>query len=211
MPEFWESVYKSNERMWGENPTDNARNVLAFLQKHNIKNLLIPGFGYGRNAKVFYDEGFDVTGIEISKTAIERARNYFGSAVTIHHGSVTEMPFDTNQYQSIYCYSLIHLLNAADRKKLIADCYAQLKPNGIMVFVALSTNDKRFGLGEELDKNTFHSPQGLTLYFYDEASIQAAFGNYHIIEAKEINEPEENPNEKHWMIVCEKKTAHNNT
>ena len=56
MPEFWESVYKSNERMWGENPTDNARTVLAFLQKHDIKNVLIPGFGYGRNAKVFYDE-----------------------------------------------------------------------------------------------------------------------------------------------------------
>lgn len=204
MNEFWESVYKNNGRMWGENPTDNARTVLKILQKHNIRNVLIPGFGYGRNAKVFYDEGIDVSGIEISKTAIGRAQKYFGNDVTIHLGSVTDMPFDDTQYQSIYCYSLIHLLNKADRKKLLHDCYSQLKDNGLMIFVALSINDERFGLGEELEKNTFHSPQGLNLYFYDEASIKDEFGNYNILEAEEINEPIENPNEKHWMIVCEK-------
>lgn len=204
MTEFWESAFKNNERMWGENPTDNARTVLELMQKHNIRSVLIPGFGYGRNAKVFYDKGFDVTGIEISKTAIERARKHFGNEVTIHYGSVTDMPFDEIQYQSIYCYSLIHLLNQTDRIRLIDNCYSQLKNNGIMIFVALSINDKRFGLGEQLEKNTFHSPQGLNLYFYDEASIKDEFGNYNIVEAKEINEPEENPKERHWMIVCEK-------
>ncbi|MGB5244364.1 MAG: class I SAM-dependent methyltransferase [Lutimonas sp.] len=208
MTEFWESVYKSNERMWGEKATDNAYTVLEILQKRHIKNVLIPGFGYGRNAKVFYDKGFDVTGIEISKTAIERARKYFGNEVTIHHGSVTAMPFDKQQYQSIYCYSLIHLLNKAERKKLIHDCYSQLMPKGMMVFVALSMNDKRFGLGEEVRKNTFRSPNGLNLYFYNEASVKKEFGKYHIIALKEINEPEKDPNEKHWMIVCEKNLSY---
>lgn len=205
MSEFWESVFKSNAEMWGENSTDNAHNVLRLLRKHKIKNVLIPGFGYGRNAQVFYDDGFEVTGIEISPTAIERARKYFGNDTTIHKGSVTDMPFDAKQYQSIYCYSLLHLLNKADRKKLIADCYSQLETKGLMVFVALTVNDKRFGVGKEIDKNTYHSPNGLNLYFYDEASIEEEFGNYNIQEAKEINEPEINPTEKHWMIVCEKK------
>ena len=190
--------------MWGENPADNSRTVLELLRKRNIKSVLIPGFGYGRNAKVFYDEGFEVTGIEISQTAIERARKHFTNDVTIHHGSVTDMPFDESHYDSIYCYSLIHLLTKAERKKLIHDCYSQLKPSGIMVFVALSINDTRFGVGEELEKNTFHSPQGLNLYFYDEASIKDEFGSYNIVETKEINEPKKNPTERHWMIVCEK-------
>lgn len=73
-----------------------------------------------------------------------------------------------------------------------------------MVFVALSINDKRFGLGEEIEKNTFHSPQGLNLYFYDAASIKGEFSPYNMIEAKEINEPQEDPTEKHWMVVCVK-------
>lgn len=204
MTEFWESTYKGNDKMWGENSTDNAKKVLELLQKKNIKSVLIPGFGYGRNAKVFYDQGFELSGIEISKTAIERARKYFGTEVIIHQGSVSDMPYDRKKYQSIYCYSLIHLLNARDRKKLIDDCFAQLKENGIMIFVALSIKDKRFGIGEELKKNTFASPNGLSLYFYEKAAVMQEFGNYNIIELKEINEPEQNPNEKHWMIVCKK-------
>ena len=204
MTEFWEKTFRSNEKMWGEKPTDNAFTVLKLMQKYNANNVLIPGFGYGRNAKVFYDNGFDVTGIEISKTAIERARKYFTSDVTIHHGSVSDMPYNEVQYESIYCYSLIHLLDKAERIKLIEDCYLQLIPNGIMVFVALSANDKRFGIGEKIKQNTFHSPQGLNLYFYDEKSVQEEFGNYNIIALKEINEPEENPIEKHWMIICKK-------
>lgn len=210
MAEFWESAFKSNERMWGEAPTDNARSVLKILQEQNIKSVLIPGFGYGRNAKVFYEDGFQVTGIEISKTAIKRARKHFGSDVTIFHGSVTDMPFDKTQYESIYCYSLLHLLNKPDRKKILDACYSQLQPNGLMIFVALSINDKRFGLGEEVEKNTFYSPHGLTLYFYDEAAIEEEFANYNIIEAKEINEPEEDPNERHWMVICKKTTVNSN-
>lgn len=204
MDEFWESTYRGNDKMWGENPTDNAWNVLELFQKNKIKNVLIPGFGYGRNAKVFYDNGFKVAGIEISKTAIERARRYFGNDVTIHCGSVTDMPFDKASFESIYCYSLIHLLDEVDRLKLIEDFYDQLISNGLMVFVALSANDKRFGVGNEVKKNTFHSPHGLTLYFYDEKSVKKEFGKYNIIALKEINEPGENPTERHWMIVCKK-------
>ncbi len=204
MDEFWESAYKTSAKMWGENPTDNARHVLELFQRNKIKSILIPGFGYGRNAKVFYDEGFEVSGIEIAKTAIVRARKYFGSDVTIHHGSVTDMPFDEMLYESIYCYSLIHLLDEADRLKLIEDCYAQLRPNGLLVFISLSTNDKRFGVGEEVKKNTFHSPNGLNLYFYDKATVEKEFGKYSIIELKEIKEPEDEPTEIHWMIVCKK-------
>ncbi|WP_375238647.1 class I SAM-dependent methyltransferase [Aurantibacter sp.] len=204
MTEFWDKTFRSNKKMWGEKPTDNAFTVLKLMQKHNKNSVLIPGFGYGRNAKIFYDNGFDVTGIEISKTAIERARKYFGIDVIIHHGSVSDMPHSKVQYESIYCYSLIHLLGKSERIKLIEDCYLQLIPNGIMVFVALSANDKRFGIGKKVRQNTFHSYQGLNLYFYNEKSIKQEFGNYNIIELKEINEPEENPNEIHWMIVCKK-------
>jgi SAM-dependent methyltransferase len=204
MNEFWESAYKGNDKMWGEQSTDNTKDVLKLFQGNNIKSILIPGFGYGRNAKLFYDHGFKVSGIEISKTAIERARKYFGEDVTIHHGSVSDMPYDNASYDSVYCYSLIHLLNPKERIKLIQDCHSQLVREGIMVFVALSTNDKRFGEGMELEKNTFQSAHGLNLYFYDEASIEKEFGKYNIIDLKEINEPFQNPNEKHWMVVCKK-------
>ena len=77
-------------------------------------------------------------------------------------------------------------------------------PDGLMVFTALSIYDKRFGEGQEINKNTFQSPNGLALYFYDEVSVREEFGKYDILELSEINEPEVNPNERQWMIICRK-------
>lgn len=204
MTEFWESVYHSNEKMWGEEPTDNAYTVLKMLKEQNKNSLLIPGFGYGRNAKVFHEQGIHVTGIEISQTAIQKARKHFETDVVIHHGSVSQMPFDQNKYDAIYAYSLIHLLNTEERQEFIHNCYNQLAEKGWMIMVALSTNDHRFGVGGEIAKNTFLSPNGLTLYFYDETAILNEFGDYNILQYQEIDEPLDQPNERHWMVICEK-------
>ncbi len=207
MPEFWETAFSTNRTMWGDTPVDNARTVLHLFQEHGIQTMLVPGFGYGRNAKVFYEQGISVTGIEISETAIARAREHFDNSIVLHHGSVADMPFDNARFDGVYCYSLLHLLSPPDRSKLIDACYQQLKPGGLMVFVALSVNDNRYGAGEEIAPNTFLSPHGLPLYFYNEAAIDGEFGNYGILEAKEINEPKENPNERMWMVVCRKQVC----
>ncbi len=65
---------------------------IFFLEK-NVKDILVPGIGYGRNAKVFIENSINVTGIEISKTAIDLARENGLEDVSIYHGSVNEMPF----------------------------------------------------------------------------------------------------------------------
>ena len=75
-----------------------------------------------------------VTGIEISQTAIDMARKHYGTDIIIHHGSVKEMPFDKNQYDGIFCYALIYLLDEKERAKLIRDCHIQLSKKWIHGF-----------------------------------------------------------------------------
>lgn len=89
-----------------------------FLEK-NVKDILVPGIGYGRNAKVFIDNGINVIGIEISKTAIDLATQNGLEDISIYHGSVNEMPFDTNLYDGIFSHALLHLLNDQEREKFI--------------------------------------------------------------------------------------------
>src|SRR5690606_9841344 len=108
-----------------------------------------------------------VTGIEISETAIELAHKHYGDDVKVHHGSVSAMPFDYELYDGIFCYALIHLLNEKERIKLTSDCYTQLKPNGYMVFVAISKNDAMYGDGKEVSKDRFETKHGVKLFFYD--------------------------------------------
>jgi SAM-dependent methyltransferase len=211
MTEFWETNFRDKQEMWGWEPADSAIDALELFKKYGLNKILIPGFGYGRNARIFNDQGFKVTGIEISETAIDLAQKHFGDSIKVYHGSVGSMPFGQELYDGIFCYSLIHLLNEKERVKLIEDCYNQLKPNGYMVFVAISKMDIRYKKGVEVSRDTFEPWPGLTLYFYDSDSIQSDFGNYGLMNAEIMNEPKvskkDKPPQRFWFIVCKKENT----
>ncbi|PPK87370.1 methyltransferase family protein [Neolewinella xylanilytica] len=206
--EFWEASFRDKQEMWGQAPADAARQAADFFQQQGLGHVLIPGFGYGRNARPFTAAGMRVTGIEIAATAIELARRHLPPEVVIHHGSVGDMPFDEALYDGIFCYALIHLLDPAGRRKLIEDCYRHLAPGGYMIFVALSTENATYGEGEAIGDNSFVSRHGVSLFFYDDRAVESEFGDYGLIEAEEVTEPTraegEQPVQKFWRIVCEK-------
>ncbi|URT69009.1 class I SAM-dependent methyltransferase [Cytobacillus firmus] len=208
MTEFWESSFIEKQTMWGFEPSDSAIQTKDFFLEKKVKDILIPGFGYGRNAKVFIDNGIDVTGIEISKTAIELARDN-GLTLPIFHGSVTDMPFDDKLYDGIFSYALIHLLNESEREKFIKSCYNQLKPEGYMIFTSISKEAPMYGKGKQLGKDYFEIMDGVKMFFYDSDSIKQEFGQYGLIEISEIVEPhkdnETKPPFKFTMVKCQKK------
>jgi len=208
MTEFWETSFREKQEMWGWEPADSAIETLGLFKKYGLNKILVPGFGYGRNAKIFTDNGFKLTGVEISETAIDLAQKHFGKGVKVHHCSVSSMPFDQEKYDGIFSYALIHLLNEKERAKLIEDCYNQLRPEGYMVFVTISKMDFRYGQGKELCKDTYETWPGVTLFFYGSDSIQSDFGFYGLVDAEEINEPKmdlnNKPSQRFWYIICKK-------
>ncbi len=207
MTEFWEASFSEKQAMWGFEPAEAAIWAKDFFLAQNVQEILIPGIGYGRNARIFLDNGIGVTGIEISKTAIDLARQN-GLTIPIYHGSVTDMPFDAKLYDGIFCYALIHLLNRRERKKLINDCYRQLKPDGQMIFTVVSKQAPMFGAGQQLSKNRFQTDHGVKLFFYDAASVRSEFGGFGLVECREIDEPVKNkpqhPVGKFLMVRCKK-------
>ncbi|TQR15545.1 class I SAM-dependent methyltransferase [Psychrobacillus soli] len=207
MTEFWEASFIGNQMMWGFEPADSAILTKDFFLEKQVKDILIPGIGYGRNAKIFLDYEINVTGIEISKTAIELASQN-GLYLNIFHGSVNDMPFEDKLYEGIFCYALIHLLNKDEREKFIKDCYNQLKPGGYMIFTTISKEAPMFGKGKQLGKDYFEIMEGVKMFFYDSESIKQEFGNYGLIELTEIVEPHKNmdnkPPFKFSMIKCQK-------
>jgi len=195
--------------MWQFEPSDSAIIARDLFVRNGLKKVLIPGVGYGRNAKIFAESGLEVTGIEISETAIQMAREN-GLEFPVFQGSVTEMPFDSEVYDGIFCYALIHLLNQNDRRQFIKSCYNQLQPGGIMVFSMVSKNyQKLFNKGKLVSKDRYWMEKGLTVFFYDEDSVQKEFEAFGLVECREIDEPvkhmENEEPMKFWLVVCRKK------
>nr|WP_255367014.1 class I SAM-dependent methyltransferase [Mucilaginibacter sp. OK268] len=140
-----------------------------------------------------------VTGIEISKTAIDMAKKHYGTDMTIYHGSVTDMPFDKYLYDGIFCYALIHLLDGSERQKLIRDCYHQLTENGYMVFTVISKAAPTYGQGKLLSKDRYEIFDGVNMFFYDRESINAEFSQAGLFEITEVTE-----NYPFFLIKCRK-------
>lgn len=172
-----------------------------FIQKA-INNVLIPDIGYGRNALIFVDNGMAVTGIEISKTAIEMAKKHYGTDMRIYHGSVTDMPFDNNQFDGIFCYALIHLLDSSERQKLIRDCYSQMSDNGYMIFIAISKEADIYGKGRLISKDRLEIFNGVKMFFYDKEFIHAEVDKAGLFEISAIHE-----SYLFFLIKCRKDTT----
>lgn len=148
MSEYWENIFSDEKILWGTEPSDSALFALNLFSNNNISQILIPGFGYGRNAKAFIDNEISVTGIEISKSAIKPAIQTLKLEAAIHQGSVNNMPYDNKLYGGVFCYSLINLLNSNERMKLIKKCYLQLNKKAYIVFPVISKEDENYKLGK---------------------------------------------------------------
>jgi len=207
MKKYWENKFLEIGTMWGYEPADSAICTYNFFKKNNIQNILIPGVGYGRNAKIFLDGNINVTGIEISEYAIKLARKN-GLDFNIYHGSVNQMPFDEQKFDGIFCYALVHLLNKNERRKLIQNCFDQLKINGYMIFVVVSKKANMYGNGKKLSTDRFELMNGLNVYFYDSDSAISEFKNFGLVDVKEIDEPikhlDNQPPLRCIMITCKR-------
>ena len=199
MSEFWETNFIGKQAMWGFEPAKSAVITKEIFIKQSVKNVLVPGIGYGRNAQIFMENGINVTGIEISKTAIALAKKHYGNDMTIYHGSVSEMPFDEKKYDGIFCHALIHLLNKNERIKLIQDCYHQLGKNGYMVFTAISKDAPNFGKGKMISKDRYEVHEGAKIYYYDREAVHAEFDQAGLIEIVEVKE-----DQPMFLIKCKK-------
>lgn len=189
MTDFWETAFVEKQLMWGFEPTASALFARDLFARAGAKDILIPGVGYGRNAKPFLERAMSVTGIEISETAIALARTRLGLEIPIVHGSVTDMPFDDRKYDGVFCYGLLYLLEPSERAKLVRDCYRHLVPGGHMIFTVISKRAPMYGQGTRLGDDWYERLPNLKMFFYDAESVKREFGAYGLLEFSEIDEP----------------------
>ena len=201
---FWEASFVERRTMWGFDPAASALTTRDLFLQHGVKSVLIPGIGYGRNAKPFRDSGMAVNGIEVSQTAIDLAHQHFGADLPIHHGSVADMPFDSSTYDGIFAYGLIHLLDTEERQTFLRACYAQLAPGGHMVFTSVTKRAPMYGQGEQLGPNRFETTKGVGIYFYEPDAIHAEFDAIGLLDFTEITEPNHGRGINFWRIHCHK-------
>ncbi|MEI6841009.1 MAG: class I SAM-dependent methyltransferase, partial [Methanomicrobiales archaeon] len=194
MNTFWEERFSDEGRIWGTTPSRTSEYAVQLFNKAGVQCVLVPGSGYGRNAVAFVRAGFQVTGIEISTTAVALALQN-SEGVRYHQGSVLDMPFDDSMYDGIYCFNVLHLFRKSDRAAFLARCREQLKEGGVMFFVVFSDREPSYGMGKKAEENTFESKSGREVHYYSAEDLVSEFRDFEVLEAGMMEDPEDHGDE----------------
>ena len=178
---YWDTQFSKHHYIWGETPSQSAEIALSLFRKHRVNKILIPGSGYGRNSKLFSTAGFEVTGIEISEEACILAHEY-DPATIVYPGSFLDDNLVQDSYEGIYCFNVLQLFLQADRIRFIQKSAQMLSPNGFMFFTGISDQDKSFGQGQELEKNTFAVTSEKILHFFTLDDLKEHFEGFKILD-----------------------------
>ncbi|MFX1394892.1 MAG: class I SAM-dependent methyltransferase [Promethearchaeota archaeon] len=189
MKEYWNHRFSIEEKIWGDTASKTAEFALKLFLKYNVRKILIPGAGYGRNTKLFSTHNFDVTGIEISPIAYDIAKVYDPRTI-FFKGSVLDMPFNNEIYDAIYCHNVLHLFLRNDRVFFLKKCYEQLKHNGFIFFTVFSEKEKSFGRGKKIENNTFESKPGRPTHYFSEENLIEHFKDFSVLETGLIEDSE---------------------
>jgi len=145
------------------------------------------GCGIGSYAIYFATEGFDVTGIDISPSAISLAKkraiekgmkcNFIVADIT---GKLEEFE---DKFDFAYDWELLHHIFPEKRKQYVENVYKFLKLKAKYLSVCFSDKDPCFG-GQKKYRET---PLGTILYFSSKEELKALFKPYfRIIKLKTI-------------------------
>jgi SAM-dependent methyltransferase len=204
MNEYWDNRYRAEGEIWGETPSRSVFYAIKLFRQNKVKNILVPGSGYGRNTKLFSTSGFDVTGIEISPEACTMAQD-FDPLTQVYNASALDMSFLQDKYDGIYCFNVLHLFREEERKLFICQCVARLNKNGLMFFTVFSEKEASYGKGQEVETNTFESKPGRPAHYFTDSDLQEHFKDMKTIETGTMQDPEvhgEGPHAHILRYIC---------
>lgn len=160
----------SNNAIWGKPHLDSElKRYLNLLNKGNVLDL---GIGEGNNSIILADLGFNVTGVDNSKNALDICNNGKNDNLSLIQDDIRNFKIQNNYYDLIMSRAVLHFLHKDDVKNIIHDIKSNLKNNGLVYITVFSINDDSMNKKlannafEKLDNNIFHNKLNDTYISY---------------------------------------------
>lgn len=150
--QIWDSRYDRDEFVYGKEPNGFLFECTHLLKKGNV---LLLGEGEGRNAVYLARQGFDVTAIDYSRVALEKARSLaseFDVAVNWIHADLMSYDLGVNHWDNIISIFVPH--NRDERRRISMRIISSLKPSGICLCETYSPDQAERNTGGGNDPTT---------------------------------------------------------
>lgn len=117
--------------------------VLQYIEKYLNKEdkLLESGCGTGRWVRYLHDQGFDITGLDLSQSTVEMVNNYWPD-LKIMQGNSEDSPFPENTFDGVISLGVVEHWPEGPEKPL-KDIFRILKKGGLAIITVPCLNNIR--------------------------------------------------------------------
>lgn len=220
---FWqEDVYASGRHL-NRYPYDRIvsfvfRYLPRLAERSSVK-ILEMGSGVGNNLWFAAREGFEVTGIELSATAVELSEKRFldeGLKGDFIKGDFTKLPLSADTFDLVFDRASITCCSLSDAELAINEVYRVLKNKGFFFFNPYSNSHTSANSGvvnedgtiSKISKGTLIGIENIS--FFSKNDIDLIFPTYkwNVISIKHIEAVEQLPTNKgvhaEWEVIVQK-------
>lgn len=191
---MWDERYASAELVWSGGPNGWVEQVTADLPPGTALDL---GAGEGRNALWLAERGWQVTAVDFSQVAVDRARRLADERLGNLSSRLTTVTADLTHYEAEPVHDLVLMvyihLPAAARKHVLSTAARAVTPGGLLVVVAHHPDNLDGGIGGPQDPAVLYaaqdviddiSPARLTPVRLDRVlrTVETATGESHAID-----------------------------
>ncbi len=165
---FWDKKFAGEKYIYGKAPAKFLARNYDFIP--NGSRVLDIGMGEGRNAVFLATKGYKVTGIDISRVAIQKARflaKEFGVRIDTIVKSIKDLKIKPGSIDAIICFYYVD-------REIVKTLKKWLKPGGIIIFEAYTINQK-----------LINKMEGEDSYVLQDAELFDLFGDFTILKYEE--------------------------
>ncbi|MBA4320686.1 MAG: hypothetical protein C0412_20015 [Flavobacterium sp.] len=176
--DYWDLLYKQIGKIYGEHPSSFAHYISSLVVKQNgSMKLLEMAHGYGRNSILFAQKGIEVVGIDLSFYGLKIAERDKTKYSLQNLQFLQQDIFEINYYEEfdvVFSNFVFHLFYEVERELLYQKSFSLLKKGGVFANSFLSIEDSDYGIGTEIESNTFVKDEELEKpqHFYSLEEIE---------------------------------------
>lgn len=154
----WERIYREVGDLQLEVLPKIKRASQVFKEK-DYKKILDLGCGTGKHSIFLAQRGFSVYATDISLTGIDiakkKARLLKLYNIQFKQHDMRNIPFPNNFFDAVICTWTIYHGTLDEIKKTVSEIWRVLMPSGMVITDFLSISDSTYGIGKEIERNTF--------------------------------------------------------
>ncbi|MFX1421100.1 MAG: class I SAM-dependent methyltransferase [Promethearchaeota archaeon] len=212
--EAWDEIWKTEEgRDKWLTPDPFVISLIPKFKKEKIKRILDLGFGVGRHTIFFAKKGFDVYGLDPSPSGLEFTTKWAKKErvfpkLTI--GEMSQLPYKDDFFDLIIAWNVIYHGTTSIIHKTVTEIIRCLKTNGYLLYTLISTKHNKYGLGNEIEKNTFviekEEEKNHPHHYFSEKEINNYFKGFTHLTC--VDKEQFYPGLYHWNILSRLNTVY---